>query len=147
MHCLLSLDSCLGFFQDASTRPLQFPGRAREMVFEIHLSCFPRPCLCHAVLLKWLHILTWSTWTQMLTFKWSFPVVTLNPSLWGSLLGTSLYFFCICPLSHCGVSFVQNRDTSLWRLWGLKLWMFTRTLLSRIFLCPPFLMSCLVVLK
>lgn len=52
-----------------------------------------------------------------------------NPWLWGSPLGISLCVSCVCPLSHHGISFVQNGDPSLWWLWGLKLWMFTRTLL------------------
>lgn len=60
----------------------------------------------------------------------SFPFRTLDSSLWGSPLGISLCVFCVCPLSHHGVSFVQNGDPSLWWLWGLKLWMFTRTSLS-----------------
>lgn len=88
------------FFQEASPPPHSFLAQAREIVFNIHLSCFPRPCLWHTVLPKWLFITNWSHWTQLSAHfsmisslkSLSFLCVTLDPPLWRSMLGTSCAF-------------------------------------------------------
>lgn len=36
-------------FQDAFPLSPEFPGQAREIEFDKHLPCSPRPCICHAV--------------------------------------------------------------------------------------------------